>query len=79
MTPPSSDPRVVHLDLDGATWRWVREFLDSRRHSALAALKSPETPSDQVDFHRGALAVCEDLVSMVEAHDERRQYNETHR
>lgn len=61
--PPRS---VAYVDLDGGTWRWVRDFLESKKHSAISHLVSPETPADQVQYHRGVLAVCKEIVEFAE-------------
>ena len=61
--PPGS---VTYVDLDGGTWRWVRDFMESKKHSAISQLVSPETPADQVQYHRGVLAVCKEIVEFAE-------------
>lgn len=75
MRPPDRDPAVLYLDLDGATWRWVRSFLDSRIHSAMSKLKNAATPAAEVDFHRGVISVCEDMRDLAEGEVDRRRHD----
>ena len=69
-----ADRPVVVIDLSSGTWRWTRDFLESRQRSAMAALRDPVTPANQVDYHRGALAVCQDLIDLAEGIDSQRPY-----
>ena len=60
---------TILVDLGSGTWRYVKGILESRIHSAQAALCDPEVPPQQVDFHRGAMAVCRDVLQLVEVAD----------